>query len=78
MYYTQKIRKGGDVLETIKKHDNRRRYEIQQAKEVAKRSGIQCPGCGKEMCNTGNMKMSCPPQKEIYCMSCGQREMVLA
>ncbi len=59
-------------LETIKQYEMRIAREKQAGKERAKRSGIACPDCGKEMANMkGRIQREYEVLKVIRCLSCG-------
>ncbi len=64
--------KKNETLETVEQYEQRKSRERQAAKEAAKRTGIACPECGKEM---AWMKGCYQKNWAIYqlarCLSCG-------
>jgi len=66
-------------LENIQQYQNRRENEWRLARERAKRSGIACPHCGKEMANMdGRAERNAVVWKVVRCLSCGETTEVYA
>lgn len=66
-------------LETWDAYEKRRDKEQQADKERAKRSGIACPECGKEMANMhGRIERGYEILKVVRCLSCGYATEVTA
>jgi len=64
------------VLKSVTQHNNERR----QANMEAKKTGIACPHCGKELYNPSpwSVPTSNPPKIRLICSHCDTQHFVLA